>query len=100
MSHYPSYEGSNKMDGLTLDMIRSMDINKFFRHVYKQLKDPQVPGLEVPVCASGGIGTAMLYAKEMGANTALVLKHANSGDVPGGDKKRVVGYSSVLFIRK
>ena len=100
MSHYPSYEGSNKMDNLTLDIIRSMDINRLFKHVYKQLKDPQVPGLQTALCASGGVGTAMLYAKGMGADTALVLIHANSGDVPGGDKKRVVGYSSVLFIKK
>ncbi len=100
MSHYPTYEGSNKIDGLTLDIIRSMDIRRLFKHVYKQLKDPQIPGLQTALCASGGVGTALLYAKEMGADTALVLKHANSGDVPGGDKKRVVGYSSVLFIKK
>ena len=100
MSHYPAYEGANKMDNISLDMIRTMDIEKFFRHVYKQLKEPQLPGLQTAICASGGVGTAMLYAKEMGADTALVLRYANSGDVPAGDKKRVVGYSSVLFIKK
>lgn len=100
MSHYPTYEGSNKMDNLTLDRIRSMDIDLFFKHAYKQLKGPELPGLQTAICASGGVGTAMLYAKAMGADTALVLKHANSGDAPGGDKNRVVGYSSVLFIKK
>ena len=99
MSHYPTYEGANKMDHLTLDMIKSMDVNEFFRHVYKQLRDPQVSGLQTAICASGGVGTAMLIAKDMGANTVQVLKYANSGDVSGGDKKRVVGYSSVLFVK-
>ena len=42
----------------------------------------------------------MLIAKEMGADSVEVLKYANSGDVPGGDKSRVVGYSSVLFIKE
>jgi MEMO1 family protein len=100
MSHYPTYEGSNKTDDITLDKIKSMDINLFFRHVYSQMKEPQVPGLKTAICASGGVGTAMIFAKDMGADTALVLKHANSGDVPGGDKSRVVGYSSVLFLKK
>jgi AmmeMemoRadiSam system protein B len=100
MSHYPTYEGSNKMDTLTLDKIRSMDIDIFFKHAYKQLKDPELPGLQTAICASGGVGTAMLYAKAMGADTTLVLKHANSGDVTSGDKTRVVGYSSVLFIKR
>ena len=100
MSHYPTYEGAVKMDHLTLDIIKSMNINRFFRHVYRQLSDPQVPGLKTALCASGGVGTAMLLAKGMGADTVQVLKYANSGDIPGGDKKRVVGYSSVLFIKK
>ncbi len=100
MSHYPTYEGSNKIDNITLDKIKSMDINLFLKHVYNQMQEPQVSGLKTAICASGGVGTAMLYAKEMGADTALVLKHANSGDVTGGDKIRVVGYSSVLFIKR
>ncbi|NLD39304.1 MAG: AmmeMemoRadiSam system protein B [Desulfatiglans sp.] len=100
MSHYPTYEGSNKIDNNTLDTIQSMDIDNFFKHVYKQIKEPGVPGLQTAICASGGVGTAILFAKKMGADTALVLKHANSGDVTGGDKTRVVGYSSVLFIKR
>lgn len=99
MSHYPAYEDANKMDHLTLDIIKTMDINKFFSHVFKQLEDPELPGLQTAICASGGVGTAMLLAKEMGADTAMVLKYANSGDEPEGDKKRVVGYSSVLFVK-
>lgn len=99
MSHYPTSEGADKMDHITLDIIKSMDINRFFRHVYKQLKDPELPGLLTAICASGGVGTAMLLAKDRGADTVQVLKYANSGDVPGGDKKRAVGYSSVLFIK-
>ena len=97
MSHYPTYEGANKMDHITLDVIRSMDIKKFFKHVFKQRRDPGIPGLQTAICASGGVGTAMLLAKDAGANAVEVLKYANSGDVKGGDKSRVVGYSSVLF---
>ncbi|MBN2419744.1 MAG: AmmeMemoRadiSam system protein B [Deltaproteobacteria bacterium] len=100
MSHYPAYEDANRMDHITLDMIKSMDIKRFFTHVFKQLRDPQLPGLQTAICASGGVGTAMLLAKDAGADTALVLKYANSGDAPEGDRQRVVGYSSVLFIKR
>jgi MEMO1 family protein len=100
MSHYPDYDGAYKMDNLTLDKIKSMDLNLFFRHVYKQMKEPGVPNLQTPICASGGVGTAMLYAQGLGADAVQVLKYANSGDVTEGDKNRVVGYSSLLFIKK
>ena len=99
MSHYPVWKDANKMDHITLDAIKSLDINRFFKHVYKQLNTPELPGLKTAICASGGVGTAMLLAKDKGADTVEVLKYANSGDVPGGDRNRVVGYSSVLFIK-
>jgi AmmeMemoRadiSam system protein A len=40
----------------------------------------------------------MIYAERMGANQALVLKYANSGDVTG-DRSRVVGYSADVFVK-
>jgi MEMO1 family protein len=100
MSHYPDYRSAYKLDNITLDKIRSMDINNFFKHVIKQYRDPEFPGVRTAICASGGVGTAMIYSKSMGMNHVEVLKYANSGDVPQGDKERVVGYSSVLFVKK
>ncbi|MFC1493889.1 AmmeMemoRadiSam system protein B [Thermodesulfobacteriota bacterium] len=100
MSHYPDHESAYKMDNMTLNLIKEMDINRFFKHVRKQLADPEMPGLQTAICSSGGVGTALLYSKSMGMNHVEVLKYANSGDVPGADKGRVVGYSSVLFVKK
>jgi len=40
----------------------------------------------------------MIYAERMGANHALLLKYANSGDITG-DHSRVVGYSADLFVK-
>jgi AmmeMemoRadiSam system protein A len=42
----------------------------------------------------------MIAAERLGATQAKVLKYANSGDVPGGDKSRVVGYGAVAFLKK
>lgn len=98
MSHYPSYESANKVDKSTLEELKGMDIEAFFRHLKKQER-LSVPGLQTVMCARGGVGTAILFAKALGANQARILQYANSGDVSFGDKNRVVGYSSVLFIK-
>jgi hypothetical protein len=45
------------------------------------------------------VGTAMLYAKAMGRIQPW-FKTCQLGDVTVGDKTRVVGYSSLLFIKK
>lgn len=99
MSHYPDYRSAYNIDNMTLDSIKPMNIKVFFDHVTKQRLNPGVPNLITPLCASGGVGTAIIYSRIMGANHVEVLKYANSGDVPGGDKGRVVGYSSVLFVK-
>lgn len=100
MSHYPDHESAYKIDNTTLDLIKKMDINRFFTHAAKQRTVPDMPGIQTAICSSGGVGTALVYSKSLGMNHIEVLKYANSGDVPGGDKGRVVGYSSALFIKK
>ena len=41
----------------------------------------------------------MIASERLGASQAKVLKYANSGDTPGGDKSRVVGYGAVAFVK-
>jgi len=59
----------------------------------------KVPALQTAVCSRGGLGAAILFAKAKGAGQAQVLQYANSGDVSEGSKSKVMGYSSVLFVR-
>ena len=49
-------------------------------------------------CGGAPIVAAMIAAERMGANQALVLKYANSGDTTG-DRSRVVGYSADVFVK-
>lgn len=99
MSHYPPYESACKLDNSTLDVLRALDVNRLFAHLVKQGRQHSVPNLRTAMCASGGVGTAILWAKANGANHAQVLRYANSGDVPAGDKYGVVGYCSVLIVK-
>lgn len=99
MSHYPSYESANTVDKSTLEEMKDMDVNSLFTHLERQVNRVNISGLQTAMCARGGVGTAILFAKAHGANQARILQYANSGDVSIGDKGRVVGYSSVLFIK-
>ncbi len=99
MSHYPSYQSANKIDNSTLEVLKSMDVSRLFKHLDEQLNQQTIPNLETAMCSRGGVGTAIYFAKAKGANHAQILRYANSGDVSVGDKQRVVGYSSVLFLK-
>jgi MEMO1 family protein len=99
MSHYPSYGDANKVDRATLEVIKTMDVAKLFKHLDNQVGRRGVSGLQTALCSRGGLGTAIYFAKSRGADQAQVLQYANSGDVSFGDKSRVVGYSSVLFVK-
>ena len=100
MSHYPSYEDANRVDKSTLETIKTMDVDKIFSRLDAQVGRSAPSGLQTALCSRGGLGTAIFFAKAKGADQALVLHYANSGDVSFGDKSRVVGYSSVLFVKK
>jgi AmmeMemoRadiSam system protein B len=99
LSHYPPYDAACKVDTATLKAINSLDAKAFFNYLGNQSKLLPTTNLRTAVCASGGIGTAIFFAKAHGADSARILRYANSGDVKGGNKDRVVGYGSVLFLR-
>jgi AmmeMemoRadiSam system protein B len=99
MSHYPPYESAREVDNSTLEVLTSLDVGKLFTHLAKQERQPSVPNLRTAMCAKGGVGTAILVARAHGADHAQILRYANSGDVPAGGKRRVVGYGSVLMVK-
>lgn len=100
MSHYPPYDLAYKVDKSTLEVLKSLDVERLFTHLTAQEREASVPNLRTALCAKGGVGTAVLFARAHGADSAQILRYANSGDVRGGDKRGVVGYSSVLFVKK
>ena len=56
-----------------------------------------VADLHCTMCGLGPVAIVMEAAKALGADTATMLAKANSGDVPGGDQSRCVGYAAVAF---
>jgi AmmeMemoRadiSam system protein B len=99
MSHYPPYEWARKVDQSTLEVLKSLDVEKLFTYLEEEENRSIIPNLRTAMCAKGGVGTAILFAKALGANHTQILGYANSGDVPPGEKGRVVGYCAVLMVK-
>jgi AmmeMemoRadiSam system protein B len=100
MSHYPPYDASARLDQSTLEVMRSMNVEKLFAHLDTQEASGVVPNLQTAMCSRGGVGTAMFFAKARGADAAEILGYANSGDAPVGDRNGVVGYGSAVFVKR
>lgn len=97
LSHYPTAERSRAFDEYTTSLLKNFDVAGLCE--WQQNGLWQEEGVETPICAAGGAATALLWASAHQATQAVVLRRGNSGDVPGGDKGRVVGYLSMAFCR-
>ena len=89
LSHFHSYNRARELD------------MRFIKHVREFDPLGLANALSSGACEACGGGpaiTVMLAAQKLGANHALILKSANSGDVTG-DHSRVVGYVSAALIR-
>ncbi len=96
MSHFPSYDDAVKTDKFTISALETMNPDL----VRKRLDEYMTRGvnqLSCTLCGEDAVIMVMTVAKELGADSIKTLKYANSGDVPRGDKGRVVGYMSAVI---
>jgi AmmeMemoRadiSam system protein B len=90
LSHFYSGEKAKALDKQFMEHVRAFDP--------KGLHQSLSAG-ECEACGGGPTVVTMLYSKELGANRALILHYANSGDV-SGNYRQVVGYLSAAFLKK
>ncbi len=89
LSHYHPYDEAVKIDHKTLTALQAWDYFSMSRNFEARIWE---------ACGGAPIVAAMIAAERMGANQAVVLKYANTGDVTG-DHSRVVGYSADVFLK-
>jgi len=87
LSHFHPYEQAKKLDSVVLEKVNGFDA----RGLSDSLAEHQCEA-----CGGGPMVTAMLLARQLGANKSRVLHYANSGDVTG-DRSSVVGYMAAAF---
>ena len=96
MSHYPLYDEAVKADKITISALETMEPDIVKERLDDYLKR-DVSELHCMLCGRGAVLTVMKTAKKLGADSVKILKYANSGDVPMGDKNRVVGYMAAMM---
>ncbi len=99
MSHYPAYQEACLVDGQTLEAMESFSAQAVADNETRWLQEG-VPELHCTLCGLDAVMVTMMAAKTMGADGVKTLKYANSGDVPEGDRSRVVGYCAVAFYQQ
>ncbi len=90
LSHYHSYQEAIKLDQKVLNAIKEWDYYNLSRNLQGRIWE---------ACGGGPIVSLMIASEYLGATEARLLKYANSGDVPMGDKNRVVGYAAFAFVK-
>ena len=88
LSHFYNYNRAKELDLEFIKHIRGFDP----KALGKSLSSGSCEA-----CGGGPAIATMLAAQETGANRAVILKYANSGDVTG-DHSRVVGYLSAALV--
>lgn len=85
LSHYHSYNTAYKLDHELLDLFASFKYQKL-------VEDCEARQIEA--CGYGPIAAMMYACSKLGYSKSKVIKYATSGDVPLGEKTKVVGYMS------
>ena len=89
LSHYHTYDEAVAIDHKTLNALQAWDYFSMSENFEMRVWE---------ACGGAPIVAAMIAAERMGANQALLLKYANSGDTTG-DRSRVVGYSAWALVK-
>ena len=87
MNHYENQETTLKKDALAVEQILKLNEEAFF---------DTVESYDISMCGAACAYSALVAAKELGAEKAELLEHRTSGEI-NGDYSQVVGYASIVI---
>jgi AmmeMemoRadiSam system protein B len=88
LSHYQPAPEANRLDAVVTDCIARFDPEGLMDRLEEH---------DNHACGGGPMVAVMKAARSLGADRAVVLRYADSGDVGERDKSRVVGYLSAAL---
>jgi hypothetical protein len=88
LSHFYPADVASREDAVVVEQVRRFDTDALMRRLEER---------QNVACGGGPMVAVMRAARSLGADRATVLRYADSGDVEGGDKRRVVGYLSAAL---
>ncbi len=98
-SHYPAYRDAQKADSLTAKGIVSNTVSGFEKAIRKNAKS-RYPGLVTSACGRTALLVLLNMSQDLPDVAFTPVHYSNSGDVPAGDKSRVVGYFYIVLTQK
>jgi MEMO1 family protein len=96
LSHYPSAADAEIADMNTLEAVTTLDPAALHATIRAQMAR-RIPNLDTCACGEAPIMAAMAAAKAMGGTGGRIVSYAHSGNLPIGDRERVVGYGAVVL---
>ncbi|MDH4209920.1 MAG: AmmeMemoRadiSam system protein B [candidate division WOR-3 bacterium] len=90
LSHYHSQTDAERLDNMVVEAMAKFDPEL----LYNRLKTDSCEA-----CGGGPMITAMLVARQLGADKSKPLYYATSGDITG-DRAQVVGYMAAAFYKE
>ena len=97
-SHYPDYEIACKTDAETADAIIANDSDKL-KSICARNHHSKNNTLLTGLCGAAAVQTLLHLTRNLSEISFEKIVYKNSGDVPQGDKNRVVGYWSIAVNR-
>jgi hypothetical protein len=98
LAHFPSYEAANEIDAKIVESWKTLDGMKVIEREEALMREySATPNLECVMCGKAAVAIVVEAAKLLGAKKLEILKYANSGDVPQGEKSQVVGYAAAAI---
>lgn len=90
MTHYASQKSALSQDKLAIDAMLRLDAVDLLARVRR---------FNITMCGYASAAALIFAVKELGGNTADLLKYQTSGDTTG-DFSSVVGYAGIIFTEK
>lgn len=87
LNHYENQQMTLRKDQLAIDAVLALDPQRLWRVVDEE---------DISMCGFIPTTTMLVAAKQLGATSARLIKHATSGDI-NGDYSGVVGYASIVI---
>ncbi len=93
-SHYPSADDARRIDAKTADAVCSNSTVELLTTLQTNART-RIPGLATSMCGWPAVFTLLAMTEEKSDARYHHIQYKNSGDVPGSDKNRVVGYHAI-----
>lgn len=97
--HYPDYKDAVMVDKSVAEAIVSNSPDTLIKTMQHH-ENSDIHNLATTLCGSSGVLTLMYMTSSLADIHYRQIQYKNSGDTPGGDKRRVVGYHSIAVTKQ